>query len=524
VSSLHGRTVDGKYLVEHCLGEGGMGSVFLAQHLALGRTVALKVVQAELLADPASIERFKREARAAGGLRHPNIVNVTDFGVADVDGRSTAYLVMEYLSGETLARVLETRGRLPLRVVDDIVAQIAEALAAAHEQGTVHRDLKPANIWLTPDARGSFRVTLLDFGIAKLRDQMFELPMAAVAAPDASEATMVRPTEYRTPNTTEPFTRVGQIVGTPAYMSPEQCAGGEVDHRSDVYSLAVVVYRMLTGEVPFTGDAVELLRQHRDVVPPLIPSVSKEVAAVIARALAKKPEDRYQSARAFAGALQAYSAGTTEALRRAVALFAERMPELLRVSLWFPLPALVAVALTVLAPPIARPFVGAFAGAAALIVVAATAMASIATVFDDVRNRPFVPISWRTIAERVGGGGLWRWFGRSTASYLRAWILSRSHPIRTMFAFIAPYRQPDLSEERLERMVRVFPRRTFDRMVLLQVTVLFAIPAITGLAGHTARIGWITAGVTFAFVQVLQTLMAIVDVMMFDLAWDATGD
>src|SRR3954468_12253843 len=163
-----GEVLDGKYLLERLLGQGGMGAVWLAIHLGTERPVALKLIATEFMRNDEFVERFKREARAAGRLRHPNVVDVTDFGFADVNAGQVAYLVMEYLDGCTLGDVLAEEKRMPLEWVADILDQVCSAVHEAHQQGIVHRDLKPDNIWLEPNRLGSYRVKVLDFGIAKL--------------------------------------------------------------------------------------------------------------------------------------------------------------------------------------------------------------------------------------------------------------------------------------------------------------------------------------------------------------------
>src|SRR4030095_15673979 len=165
-----GHVLDDKYRLEKLLGQGGMGAVYLATHLGTERYVALKLITPRLMRSEEFVERFKREARAAGRLRHPNVVDVTDFGFADVGKETVAYLVMEYLDGCTLADVLREEQRLPLDWVVDILEQVCSAVHEAHIQGIVHRDLKPENIWLEPNRLGGYRVKVLDFGIAKLAE------------------------------------------------------------------------------------------------------------------------------------------------------------------------------------------------------------------------------------------------------------------------------------------------------------------------------------------------------------------
>src|SRR6476659_644119 len=163
-----GQVLDGKYRLENLLGQGGMGAVYLATHLGTERYVALKLISPRFMRNDEFVERFKREARAAGRLRHPNVVDVTDFGFASVREGQVAYLVMEYLDGCTLGDVLAEEKRLPLEWVADIMEQVCSAVHEAHQQGIIHRDLKPDNIWLEPNRLGGYRVKVLDFGIAKV--------------------------------------------------------------------------------------------------------------------------------------------------------------------------------------------------------------------------------------------------------------------------------------------------------------------------------------------------------------------
>src|SRR5262252_710458 len=170
LESYVGQTLDGKYHLERLLGQGGMGAVYLATHLGTERYVALKLIAPQFMRNEEFVERFKREARAAGRLRHPNVVDVTDFGFSGSGSNRVAYLVMEYLDGCTLSDVLAEEERLPLYWVVDILEQVCSAVHEAHQQGIVHRDLKPDNIWLEPNALGGYRVKVLDFGIAKLAE------------------------------------------------------------------------------------------------------------------------------------------------------------------------------------------------------------------------------------------------------------------------------------------------------------------------------------------------------------------
>src|ERR1700737_4758482 len=190
-----GQTLDEKYRLERLLGQGGMGAVYLATHLGTERYVALKLITPQFMRNEEFVERFKREARAAGRLRHPNVVDVTDFGFARTGKESVAYLVMEYLDGCTLSDVLAEETRLPLYWVVDILEQVCSAVHEAHQQGIVHRDLKPDNIWLEPSGLGGYRVKVLDFGIAKLAE--VGVPVSE-AAPDRQSAD-VAPTGQPSP-------------------------------------------------------------------------------------------------------------------------------------------------------------------------------------------------------------------------------------------------------------------------------------------------------------------------------------
>src|SRR6267378_1194921 len=182
-----GQTLDDKYRLERLLGQGGMGAVYLATHLGTERFVALKLIAPEFMRNDEFVERFKREARAAGRLRHPNVVDVTDFGFAHVGHERVAYLVMEYLDGCTLGDVLAEEKRLPLEWVVDILEQVCSAVHEAHLQGIVHRDLKPDNIWLEPNRLGGYRIKVLDFGIAKLAEAGADSQALAAASNEGVE-------------------------------------------------------------------------------------------------------------------------------------------------------------------------------------------------------------------------------------------------------------------------------------------------------------------------------------------------
>jgi serine/threonine protein kinase len=280
---LVGRTLPGGYRVTHLVGVGGMGRVYCAEQVALGRTVAVKVVHPSLADEELTAARFLNEARAASRLSHPNSVAIFDFGRTD-DGRP--YIVMEYLRGRDLGRVAADEGPLPLPRLVDVLRQTLGALEEAHALGIVHRDLKPDNVVLEPLRSGLDFVKVVDFGLAKILQEEAQAKGAGA------------------------LTRPGLVCGTPEYMSPEQSRGDALDGRSDLYSVGVVLFELLTGRVPFVADtATKTLILHltepapdpRDVSPDrAIPAPFAEVAA---RALAKSCEDRFQSARDFSDAL-----------------------------------------------------------------------------------------------------------------------------------------------------------------------------------------------------------------------------
>jgi serine/threonine-protein kinase len=259
--TLLNRVFDRRYVIRRKLGSGGMADVYLAEDQELGRRVALKMLNDRHAADDQFVERFRREAQSAAGLNHPNIVSIFDRGHAE----GTYYIAMEYLDGRTLKELLVRNGPTPVPIAIDYARQILGALSFAHRNGIVHRDIKPHNIVVGTDGR--LKVT--DFGIARS---------------GASQ-----------------MTEAGSIVGTAQYLSPEQARGAPVDPRSDLYSLGIVIYEMLTGHVPFTGDTpVEIAMKHLSAIPEppskLRDGIPHDLDAVVMRALAKDPEQRYGSA------------------------------------------------------------------------------------------------------------------------------------------------------------------------------------------------------------------------------------
>jgi TolB-like protein len=281
----------GPYEIAALIGARGMGEVYRARDERIGRDVAIKVLPAELAADPDLLRRFEQEARAAGQLNHPNILALYDVGTHD----GAPYLVTELLEGQSLRERLEG-GPLPPRKVIELAVQVCSGLAAAHEKGIVHRDLKPENLFITGDSH----VKILDFGVAKL------------IHPEAK----VDP--YAKTTASGPTTEAGTVLGTAAYMSPEQVRGQAVDHRSDIFSLGVVLYEMLSGAKPFHRDsAVETMNAVLKEEPPelttLDPKVPTGLTRVVQHCLEKLPPDRFQSARDLAFALHAVLADTAGA-------------------------------------------------------------------------------------------------------------------------------------------------------------------------------------------------------------------
>lgn len=314
-----GEILDAKYRIDKQLGAGGMGNVYLATHLGTTRVVAVKVIAPRWAAEPQFLARFQREAQACGRLRHPNIINVTDFGIARGARGDMPYLVMEFLDGQTLSDFQKDSPRPALPLIADLLDQIGLALEEAHGHGIVHRDLKPDNIWLEPNGRGGYTVKVLDFGVAKVNllgvwaAHPIEAPEASAAPPPVPAATDEIETLAipATPHGSSSgsfdsgagaHTMPGSLIGTPAYMSPEQALGKEVDFRSDIYGLAVVAYSLVCGELPFRGKTNELIQFHQtgNPAPPAgIRKIPRDVSDAILAGLARDPADRPASAVAF---------------------------------------------------------------------------------------------------------------------------------------------------------------------------------------------------------------------------------
>jgi eukaryotic-like serine/threonine-protein kinase len=275
------RLVDSKYYIESLIGQGGMGTVYRATHVELERAVALKVVLPDYVSNGETLERFRREARAAARLNHPNVITIYDFGIMP-NGR--AYLAMEVLSGYSLREEIERSGLLSPQRTLEIMRPVCEAVQAAHNAGIIHRDLKPDNIVIEKTENDQELVKVVDFGIAKLRGAY----------------------DIKAMNLTGP----GLVMGTPHYMSPEQCKGEELDARSDVYNLGVMLYEMLAGHVPFDAPTPSAVIIQHAIDPPrrlthFCPNISSSLEAVVLRALAKDRQSRQQSAMQLCNELDA---------------------------------------------------------------------------------------------------------------------------------------------------------------------------------------------------------------------------
>jgi len=286
-TDLVGQVIADRYHITRKLGEGGMGQVYLAEHVKMGRQCAIKIMTPGSMSDPDAISRFNREAANASRINHANVCAIYDFGETS---EGLIYLAMEFIEGKSLTDLLEEAGTLPLPRAAVMIQQSAEALQAAHDFGIVHRDLKPDNIMVVT-ARGKDTVKVVDFGIAK-----------AVGGNEGAQK----------------VTKTGFVVGTPEYMSPEQLSGDPVDGRSDIYSLGLVFYRMLTGATPFPADSQQetMIKRLTDDPVPLAqakPDVRfpPELQRVLDRVLARMPSDRYASAAEFGRDVKAVAQAST---------------------------------------------------------------------------------------------------------------------------------------------------------------------------------------------------------------------
>jgi serine/threonine-protein kinase len=302
---LFGKTIGGKYVVRSILGEGGMGTVFEAEHITIGRSVAVKVLHPNQARKKDAVRRFHQEARAAGAIGHPNICEVYDLGTLD-DG--SPYLVMERLQGETLADRIGAEGGLPFDDVIDILTQVLSGLVAAHEKGIVHRDIKPENVFLTRRVGCPPLCKLLDFGVSKVIGSLI----------GGKEEDLE-------------LTRTGMVMGTPYYMSPEQARGDRnLDARVDLYACGVILYEALTGRRPFTAAnynalLLQILSTKPKPARELRPALPGGFDAVLDKAMARSRDDRYRSAAEFQRDLQAlrdrHNAAGTNVLAEAMRAF-----------------------------------------------------------------------------------------------------------------------------------------------------------------------------------------------------------
>ena len=375
-----GDVIAGRYKLLQTLGDGAMGQVFVAENLAIGQKVAIKVLKQELLADATFRQRFQQEAEAIAAIEHRNVARFLDLVVGD-----PTFIVMEYVRGPTLAQVIRDQKRLRALDAMYIAERLCWALEAAHQRGVVHRDIKPSNVILSPDTENEIEPKLIDFGLAK------------VAAASSEKG----------------LTRTGQIVGTPDYMSPEQIANKEVDARSDVYSLGCLVFEMCVGRPPFTGgDDVQVLYQQLQVKPDRVedhvPDAPPEIDKLLGKALAKEASARFQSMRQMAEAIargrrKVYRSLTGEAIGDVPGTSTHRMAQAsgwsTRVS-WPVVIALVAIvgtgasfAFSRLNRPAALP-----AQAGAILVVTRPAGAQI-----DIDGKPFPEPSPTMVANLTAG-------------------------------------------------------------------------------------------------------------------------
>jgi eukaryotic-like serine/threonine-protein kinase len=309
--TLIGTLAANRYKVQKRLGEGGMGEVYMAEHVAIEKRIALKVLRLEYSQKSEVVARFLQEAKSASRIKHPNVVDVFDFGQLQ-DGRF--FLALEFLNGNDLAEELRQQGQLPPGRIIPIMLQVCRALSAAHASGVVHRDLKPENIFLNRTDDGEESVKLVDFGIAQMRD--------------IGDAGTKNPR----------LTKAGTIFGTPEYMAPEQAGGKDTDLRSDVYAIGIILYELFAGTVPFVGTTlVHTLTMHLSEPPKPVSShgrkVSPELEAVIAKAIAKSPNDRFQTIGALAEALLACPESAGISRRSMLPSMAERMGSAATISI-----------------------------------------------------------------------------------------------------------------------------------------------------------------------------------------------
>jgi eukaryotic-like serine/threonine-protein kinase len=297
-SALIGQTIAGRFRITGFIGEGAMATVYRGVQEARPHDVAVKIMHAHLARDPTFAGRFRREAKAASLLKHPNTVYIVDYG----EDQEMLYIAMELIAGQDLFEMLVLERRFSEARAARIVAQVCDALTVAHARGIIHRDLKPENVMIVRDDAGVEHVKVLDFGIAKVleRDKRSMSPAGPSSDSEDNPVSLAA----------SALTTVGVVVGTPAYMSPEQCRAEPVDARSDVYSCGILLYQLVCGRTPFTGDspieiAINQVRQPPDPPSSVVPGVHPGLEQIILTALEKWPAQRHQSAAEMRDALRA---------------------------------------------------------------------------------------------------------------------------------------------------------------------------------------------------------------------------
>jgi eukaryotic-like serine/threonine-protein kinase len=313
-----GDIIDGKYRIVRLIGEGGMGAVYEGENTRIHRRVAIKVLHAGVASQAEAVQRFEREAQAAGRIGSEHIVEVLDLGALPNDDR---YLVMEFMDGDSLGGRIKARGHLTPAELCPIAHQLMEGLAAAHGAGIIHRDLKPDNVFLLRQRGGKQDfVKLLDFGISKFNQLSGDSGFS--------------------------MTRTGAVMGTPFYMAPEQAKGSkELDHRVDLYAAGVILYEALTGQVPFNADTFnellfKIVLEEAKPLSAVDPSIDPAFAAIVAKAMARDPAHRFQSAREFQDALAQWGSGQGAALTQALRVPATAGPGVATVAQASPAPTL----------------------------------------------------------------------------------------------------------------------------------------------------------------------------------------
>jgi serine/threonine protein kinase len=283
-SDLVGQVLADRYRLVRCIGEGGMGQVYEAQHVNINRRFAIKLLKSEIVSNPEAVARFRQEAWSASSIGHENIIQIDDFATLP---NGSVYLAMEFLEGMSLAERMRTSGRLPMGQMLDIVLQTCRGLEAAHQKNIVHRDMKPENIFLV-ERNERLRAKILDFGIAK------------VSGAESSQN----------------LTRTGTIFGTPFYMSPEQALGRPLDHRADIYSVGIIMYELFTGRVPFEAESFMGILTKHVTTPPSPPrqfapdrEIPEAVEHIILRAMAKELEERYATMSELLQDLEGFTLG-----------------------------------------------------------------------------------------------------------------------------------------------------------------------------------------------------------------------